>query len=1176
ITLPNARTYNSRYNDFTWFITPGDATEGHYEITLSYMINGEDKPLYKFEFYLLLQSSYEEQQILNGFAYESKPTMNNAMAKSTSTSTDLKYSFFSGLTTEYPTITFDYARYDLTYTHVSGDVQKTIKLDYDERNNQLILSTQIYNDVYQDVYPINTLYKQTSIVTLMFVDSGKYDFNFDYIYRYGDVKKVIPETQIDYAKISLDIYGYQLKYSKAGYTSADMLYLEIYQNGTMFILVNGFTDEGLASGKHSADKTDLGVKYSLITSDEYKTGVIKLDDIQTGGIEGSFNSTEDAINQIDFPKTDMGLWLTLNDNYNLDQSFYCINTAPITSDYVSAVGASSDYINRKDFNKVTTFTTPGYYFVQVSYQYKDENNESKNKIQYFAFQITSVTPTVELYKTREDVYTSEIEYNNFYAHEYTNQNVYANWKETEVFESKIKGKLYFAKGKYISENDLKAVADGANSSNITYNNYEKYTLIKDNGSYLLVLEVGGSLTKIYTYFTIDKENISGLQVYEVATGSVDNKAIYSIKRDENLNYITHTSKGIIDSDFTLSWANKASGANIYASYQFTPFVKKYTSNALSNTIISQTASQTYKYILNEYGVSATSKSISVQKPIALNVALDVNNVLTEQGIYDFTLTDEAGNELKYIVIIDRTEGVVNSTYGEDKTTYISGEMVADYVELEWGTHKAINLDGVSQENNKTIFDLMNGSKIDKYYGEVGNNFNNITNLFMSTGGYNLFVVKNNYTNIKLLPYDSVDNYYRVNSNGVLQVIRANGGIVSGGDEFANRVFENITNAGIKINIDELNGDSYLREYRIDVVGASHIGQGDSGNPFIVRITPDKAMGAVYSASSEGSEFDREVKAHGETTKYVGDNNELYLKEYYDAQASDDGVFVFEWTVPSDTDNFKVTDVRYDYYQLMDQTALDRLNNKTAGEIKAEYMYYPYKWISTTDILKTSDEGDEEVSLYNRTTRAGTDIYRSNVINVGYESYYDENGTLKNSKVTQTGLYIITRTIAINDGGESQISEFSYAFFVDRNAIVAYSLSSVKIVGQFIHVTMPNSDNEVHYSNFTKQGLAKKEQVYINGNKQEKISYTVYLETNKLPAQIKVPTGKYVTGDVNGVDNSSIKATSYQNLKLKLSVYFKDTYGVLPGVNSGAFIKLMNNVVANNDGYIDLKFSNIEN
>ena len=234
----------------------------------------------------------------------------------------------------------------------------------------------------------------------------------------------------------------------------------------------------------------------------------------------------------------------------------------------------------------------------------------------------------------------------------------------------------------------------------------------------------------------------------------------------------------------------------------------------------------------------------------MNAALDINNVLIDQGIYEFNLKDDAGNELKYIVVVDRTEGVVNATYGDSKTKYVSGQMVADYVELEWGTHKAINL---GTANNETLQKLINNQDIDNYYTE-GNNLNNLRNAFQLISGKNLFVVKNSHTNIKLRPFDErQDVYYIVTSNGTQQIQYPSGATVTGWDDTAKALFDNATNMGIKINVDE----EEIRRYSFDIFGSNQVTSA-TNTSFSVYITPDKAQGEVYSSSQEGSDYNTAV------------------------------------------------------------------------------------------------------------------------------------------------------------------------------------------------------------------------------------------------------------------------------------------------------------------------------
>lgn len=1217
LDLPGARGYTDGeyYEDFTWFIPATKANEGHYEISFQYMKsdgkNESEALKYEFDFYLLLQSSYTDTVQVSGQRYESKPYIDNAAVPSG----QRDYEFNLGRDLTYPTLTFDYSRYDLTITHNSGDVTTTIDFDYDEAKGVVTLSRQVYNDIKVDTYKIGDW--DNTIISLMFSEHGRYEFAFDYIYKYKGEKITIPRSQISFDNMILNIRGFQLKYSKAGFTSgADMTYLEIYQNNTMFVLLNG-----LINPNSVYDTNGFGIEYKLISSTDVKTGTIK-DTSKTASFSPASSLeglTEDELNKISYPKTDRGLWLSVNDepqfSGGITESHYYYSTSRITTNNLLPI-EDKKYI---DINKVTTFTRSGYYLVAVKYKYTLANGEDRSGEQYFAFQITQATPVLNLHKTEKDVFSDltkvDGEYTNaqdFYAYEYTNQNVFADWNDTEIFESTVVGKLYWSEGAYVDEKTLVDVADGQYNSKISKKDYNKNDFITKSASYLLVLEVQRSATKTYTYFTIDKDKISGLEVYEIASGIVDNHTIYRIKQDASLNYVKHTSKGIIDTSFTLDWADKLSGAKISATYKFTPFVKNNT-KSVGKAISSN--DNYYNYIINAYGVDKTSNAISISKPRALNVTIGVSDVLSDQGIYEFNIEDQAGNKLKYVVIIDKTEAVINATYGDadvngEKRKYANGQMVADYVELEWGTHKAIDLSNLG-ENSSIIKELLELSKnnssaqFEDYYLENTTNLNQILTLFKHVpSGEDLFVVEHIATNIKSVSF--IDYYYRLRSvkpssdkeypeTDLKSRVYESGNEFVGWDELADSLFmttladkkddsgevvETGTDADLKVLVDK----DKLRRYTIEILGANNISN-NANTRFALYITPDDALGEVYSSSQENADFNTNVLASGQTPKYFSETESyenINMTDYYEAQASNDGVFVFEWTNPQAGDNFEVVEVVYNYYQLMDQTALNNISKSDLND--GRYPYYPYKYSRTEYLLQLDEFGAEISAQYSTTTRTTSDgagnnitrsINRTIPINLGYESYYNENQELVKRKVTQTGLYIITRTIEI----EGSLSKFSYAFFVDRNMIVGYDINDVttKLVGQFIHVAMPNSDSAtgVSYDNFTKQGLPKNHLLYNDDKKgAEDFDYYVYLETNKLPTQLKVPSGKYVSGNNETEDKWDISQTSYININLRLSVYFVDSYKLLASPYNHNTIKLMDDYLIDEHSYIDLDFSKL--
>lgn len=1172
ITIPGIRSVNA-FVDFVWFLDATSENEGHYELAISYMVQGGNLLRYDFDFYMLLNSSYQDPKTVSGYDYSVSPTLSGVEEKSTSTTINRQYSYFLGEEQKFPTLTFDYTRYNLSYVFSSGDTQKKVDFKYDEVNKMLVLSTSVYNSVKEYKYPILTTSSENSntIVTLMFAEAGKYTFDFDYVYYNLGQRLNIPTTDLDFANISLDMYGYELMYSKNGFKSAQMQYLEIAQNNTMFILVDGF--------QSSSDiGSSLGINYTLITSND-RTGTlladckytnilnsksilnaqIKSDNTDDGFILDETDKwTDDEINSVTYQTTNQGgLWLTLNDNYDLLNSYYYYSTNKLNATFVNEVEGGK-LKNIQPITKVATFTKIGYYLVQARYSYKNEAGEVKYKTQYFAFRITSSTPQLNLYKTDSISYSKEIEETatRLYAREFTNKNVFATWAEADVFESKISATLYYSNGKYPTEERYRNFISGVETNpDILKRNYPRTSMITDSGSYMIMLELENTSTRTYTFFTIDKENISGLKVYEVVTNSIDNRASYSIKRDANQNYIDHTIRGILDVDFTLNWNGKNSGAKIFGSYTFTPFVKQ----ATSKSPISDVGVNSYLYVINNYTVGSTSNSIEFSKPRDLNSALEIGNVMATQGIYVFTLQDEAGNMVKYIVILDRTEAIIKGVYGDDKEEYVSGNVVTKDVSITWGTHKAIDISDKVNDLGQEIQNIINGNSVDKYYRESGNNFANLSLLFRKIKGSNLIVVENSRAEIKIQPFDKND-YYVLTSKNEQQTITPNGYTVAGWGELATKLLqaENFVSTGYNLTIKK--DEDRLRYYTVSVVSANQISNVDRAT-IDVCITPDEARGAVYSASQEGVEYETSVSVAGVKASYKEGEE---IEAYYEGQASNDGLFVFEWLVSKN--NFVVTKVQYHYFELMDQDALNALDSKNKP------LYYPYKYAGSEYILN-NDEGSE-VYNYTTITRKNEEFYRSNPINLGAEVYYDSNNNLVSRNVTRTGLYIITRSIKDTNDNNSTEQDFSYIFFVDRNSIVRYSTSSIseKLVGQFIHNTLPTSEGELHFNNFAIQNLKEYSQTYFGTEKQKQVNYKIYLETNKLPTKLKVPTGKYVSGNIDEKDANSINFTSWNNLKLKLSVYFIDSYNLLPNSSKGAFIRLMDEVTVRKDGYVDLVFA----
>lgn len=1122
ITLNGNRTYNSKYYDFVWFLEANESTEGKYHLKIEYMQTNGNKQTQYFDFTLLLSSKYEGETDVNGQRYSNEPVIEYA------TGGNRNYTFLKDMSNQYPTLTFDYTRYNMKYTYVTGDETRDVTFNYNQGVNSLELTTRVYNENNTKSYPIK--FADNRFVTLMFTGIGEYTFEFDYAYNTANTSTVVKNLTVD--NIKLSIKGYQLKYSKLGFASADMERLEVAQNGTMCIVVDGYTDAETIANESLEKGSDLGVNYVLTTDGGRKTGSVI--NRESACSDNFTEDNYDFTNKVYQTTNQGGLWLTLNGEYDFGEvgalnSYYYYN--------INKFESLPETDKKQPFTKVTTFSEKGYYLVKVAYKL-DENQH----VQYLAFEITASTPQMDMKLTGETD-SSKVKEDDakFYSHQYTNKNVYATWSKPNTFEAKLYATVYKGAGdnKYASEQVLLDQAKKvANSSNIQSFNYNQKEILTESGSYLLCLEVENSSTKVFSYFIIDKDKITGLEVYRTAKYYVGKNVNYEVARDSNLNYITYTSSPIIDVDFIVDWAKKPSGANINATYQFAPFVKQ-------NSFGSPIESGADVYQPNYYKLGEFSNPITIQKHQNLATAIDSNIVLTSQGIYIFKLEDEAGNELTYFVVLDRTEGIINATIGEDGVE--SGSTVTEDINIAWGTHKAIDIETTNDDVNR----MLQGSLPEHYYSEGQSNKYALSNIFYQDGDNSLLLVENKYSQISVLRDNNNRNIYELQSNGN-KIIRNQQGQIVGywdGDDFAKNRFNSTSSNNVTIRLDENKKISY----KVELFGAN-IQSGSSNTSYVITLNPDIAKGEVYSTSNEGV-YDNEVYEVGVSTQYFevpqSEEKDKYINikdQFGSAQLSDDRLFVFEWSKPKDA-GVQVVRVWYNYYRLMSEDELNRVTDINS------YPYYPYVYDKTIDILKLDGE-NEVVSNYTQFNSGEEVRCQSNPLNVGYETYYLD-GELVSKTVTKSGLYIITREL---NSDTKNVKEFSYAFMVDRNQIIEYSIGSSKekLVGEFIHANL----QDVKFDNFSIQGLREYEEELGEKNT---LRYKVYAETNKLPTEIKVPTGKYITVNAEG----NLQYTSYNSSYLKLTVYFKDTYNILQ--SNTDFIKLMTGDIVKENGTISLNF-----
>lgn len=1102
------RTYNSgMYFDFVCFFDCDKSNEGYYQIYITYTLEGQSSVSHYFDFYMLLNSSYVDRVEVNGQSYASFPEIVNVKGTS-----NKYYQLIDN--DQMPVLTYDYKHFDLTYNYQVNDLVSKVVVDYEEKENRLRFTTTTNN-------VSSTRYYKTengnNIVSLLFANIGTYQFNFEYVYYYNNERLAVDNLSID--SIELKIYGYETKYARYGFDSAVFKKLTISKNGTMIVPVDAYT----ASEAEMLKDIDLGYIYETENDTTQKTGVItKIESPKlTAKVEGEGESQKTTLTttdniSIDKPTVDGqklafasvltsaqyintdqgGVWFNLNDEYVLTDSYYVYSNIAFKT---GTTGTTYDIIN---FQKDTTFTKLGYYFVCVNYKC---DADTKARTQYFAFRISSSTPNVQIMTTTESEIKKDADDKRIYSNQYTNKNVYTLWDEPGTFESKLTAYLYSSADKskpWATKDSLMNYAKGVANSSLTKQVWQQTNLLTANGSYLLEMNVVGSQSKVYYYFVIDKEDISGIETLGVSSATIGSNMVYNVASDSKGNPVTYTDSLAISQSFAMWWSDKASGAQITAKYKFAPIV--YSKQSDEKTTITNNGT-TYTYFVADYKLSNFSSFMSIEKPVTQYSVVDTDNVLTKQGVYWFYLQDEAGNTMNYMVVLDNTEAKFEAKSGTNNLA--SGETSSVDVTIDWGDYKVLNL----------------GLKgLDGFVGEDGKNYfkgdkSNYTQMSMWTkngDGYDLQIA-----NEKMI----------LNCLGKRLTLNIDG-----------------TTSGASFSSEQLtinNGHSIILKpimqemtYTLKVFGQNQKYSSDSNSYFTVTLNKDRSEGKIKSTSEDGGEYTNTIRTYNDEF----DANKLKAN-YLTGQATDDGIVVFEW-LSGEGSSYEVGDVYYEYYPLMTQEELDRYTNN------ADYEFYPYSKTSTKHYIFG---GNNNAQNYTITTVGDKTFYRSFQINVGRVSYY-ENNVLTSKYATMPGMYVITRIY--KNEVEDDATTRNYVFFVDRNQIIDYSTTSTssKTVGTYIDLFM---QDKLSFDKFSQYSST----VTIGEN-----NYNIYLESNKLPLEIRIPTGKYASY------NGGIKKTSNSiSGGLKFNLYYVDEYGYL-GLGKNASFKLfaMEDMQMLNDSYVD--------
>ena len=795
--IPSNRNINIQdgglFFDFVYLIKQdkNGSNEGFYKFNLNYMIQNIEYTQ-TFEFYVVNRLTYKQSINPEGkdFGYGAEPVLGwtAGVQFEQAQKTDGYVRYFIGQSgiqegqISYPTITYDYTKYKLRYVHTANNRNTTYDFacqfnkTLNNQTAQLNYSVSSAAETYETSFKLKDYDPSSSInlVTIMLTEPGTYIVDYDFIYD-GYNASVAPNIGIYPEQIKFAIHGFSANYSKTDYESAKLQYLELATktgNHIDLFVPNGY--EKSADISHLKDK-DLGFVYSLVESEEREGNVLTENSINSlvnfdlknsnrimstksdfdllvdhisnlktppanaavfEDFKENINIIADSINYV--PTNQGSIWINGNDAYTTD-SFYYYSPAKLTADdlFVSVQngdGSESVVSTKKPFTNTTSFNSKGYYFIFLKVKPSAITGDEKNYWQIFAFQYTSSSVDIKLEAINEDGTTELVA-----GGKHTNKEVRVSWKKPGIFDRNIQGYYYSVTNNNVDREALLStqknkliveenIVDGVNYySAYLGGDVENGEFIK----YLIRLESEGD-SATHKIFTVDRQPISGVQPYLVEEMFSGNSIFYSFATD-TYNYPILISNSITDSHATLTWDDKMSGAETFASYSYTPFVQ----NGSSATKI------TGNWLTTNYELGETINGSSLKKSSLDAFNLSSESILFNQGIYIIKIWDSAGNDCFYSFVIDKTENYFEVA-GNIVTN--SSLIFGDNVDYNIGQYKAFELKSGNVELTSFIQKATEKKlaefKDNKYY--VGNytNAETITKYFQKIGDQYYFTVKN--------------------------------------------------------------------------------------------------------------------------------------------------------------------------------------------------------------------------------------------------------------------------------------------------------------------------------------------------------------------------------------------------------------------------------------------------
>ncbi|MFA6331021.1 MAG: hypothetical protein WCX32_03320, partial [Clostridia bacterium] len=568
-----------------------------------------------------------------------------------------------------------------------------------------------------------------SLVEMEILDIGEYIFNRGYLFKSVVTNGFEDITNLELDSIKVTLFGYELKYASNNINNANFNNSEIYSDFSYqfnnnsdistltsanlldILNANGLTKSFTEIETEYVDEQNYTETTTLVTytySFNFTTCTITRTTeititaiITTNGIPDEPSEVFSATGELE------------------DLPIASTNQAPVWADYLGILAEGTLYsisnlgvVTESAYTKGMYITNPGTYVLKIKYSnptYTNATSVATPQYQLFCFKISASQPEFKILEKHIEGET--VTYRTVNSGTYTNQNIYLAWFEPTPFDYDVN--ITYVAYDYITANlsenidysesvfaDAQyVIIDGITQkikigSALSINGPTIDPLETANANYYITMRYGNAQTSFASYeITIDNNPIDS-----------------SFKMLDDANYISSTpiSSLFINQPFILGWQEKASGAIITTTYEYTPFV----TSAETIGLIAGT-----KYMNMKLRTGTSSGALSYSNGVYLEDEIETANtssILNGNGIYKFTITDRAGNFATQYIIFENSDPIILQQPVQDATN--PENILADNVKLTWGTHKAIaytagfdELDEILQEITGEYYYNIEGS-----------------------------------------------------------------------------------------------------------------------------------------------------------------------------------------------------------------------------------------------------------------------------------------------------------------------------------------------------------------------------------------------------------------------------------------------------------------------------------